>query len=99
MSTENPKNAIVKRSCEPQRVTCSTHSRIFYVPAMMPEWVRDALSWNPVLHAIDWFRAGFFGGYEPHWLDRSYLVALAILSLMLGFVLERGLRRRAAVPL
>src|SRR5262249_51788979 len=43
-------------------------SGIFYVPAMMPDWARDALTWNPLLHAIDWFRAGFFEGYQPHWL-------------------------------
>ena len=68
-------------------------SGIFYVPAMMPEWARDALAWNPLLHAIDWFRAGFFDNYQPHWLDRSYLVTLAILSLLGGLGLERGLRR------
>ena len=37
-------------------------SGIFYVPGMMPDWVRDILVWNPLLHAIDWFRAGFFRG-------------------------------------
>ena len=73
-------------------------SGIFYVPAMMPDWARDALAWNPLLHAIDWFRAGFFEGYQPHWLDRSYLVSLAILALLFGFGLERGLRRRLSVP-
>src|SRR5207249_8960456 len=30
-------------------------SGIFYVPAMMPDWARDGLAWNPLLHAIDWF--------------------------------------------
>lgn len=69
-------------------------SGIFYVPAMMPDWARHALAWNPLLHAIDWFRAGFFVGYEPHWLDRSYLVVLAIVALLGGFGLERGLRRK-----
>jgi capsular polysaccharide transport system permease protein len=74
-------------------------SGIFYVPAMMPDWARDVLAWNPLLHSVDWFRAGFFSSYQPHWLDRSYLVMLAILSLMTGFALERGLRRRLVVPL
>jgi capsular polysaccharide transport system permease protein len=74
-------------------------SGIFYVPGMMPDWARDALAWNPLLHAIDWFRAGFFASYQPHWLDRSYLVTLAILSLLGGLGLERGLRRRLYVPL
>ena len=74
-------------------------SGIFYVPAMMPDWAREALAWNPVLHAIDWFRSGFFAGYQPHWLDRSYLALLAILALLTGFAAERTLRPRLSVPL
>jgi capsular polysaccharide transport system permease protein len=74
-------------------------SGIFYVPGMMPDWARDILAWNPLLHAIDWFRAGFFATYQPHWLDRSYLAVLAILALLAGLALERGLRRRLSVPL
>lgn len=66
---------------------------------MMPDWVRDALAWNPLLHSIDWFRSGFFASYQPHWLDRSYLVFAAVLSLLAGVGLERGLRRRLSVPL
>ncbi len=74
-------------------------SGIFFVPGMMPDWARDSLAWNPLLHAIDWFRAGFFASYQPHWLDRSYLVILAILSLLGGFSLERALRRKLSAPL
>jgi capsular polysaccharide transport system permease protein len=74
-------------------------SGIFYVPGMMPDWARDALLWNPLLHAVDWFRAGFYAAYQPHWLDRSYLVILAILLLLCGLALERGMRRRLCEPL
>jgi capsular polysaccharide transport system permease protein len=74
-------------------------SGIFYVPGMMPEWIRDILAWNPVLHAVDWFRASFFEQYEPHWLDRSYLSAIAIVTLLAGLGLERGLQRRLYEPL
>ena len=74
-------------------------SGIFYVPGMMPDWARDALVWNPLVHAIDWFRAGFYAAYQPHWLDRSYLVILAILLLLAGFAVERGLRARLSEPL
>jgi capsular polysaccharide transport system permease protein len=74
-------------------------SGIFYVPGMMPDWARDTLAWNPLLHAIDWFRAGFFASYQPHWLDRSYLVILAILALLVGLGLQRGLRRKLSAPL
>ncbi len=66
---------------------------------MMPGWARDLLAWNPVLQAIDWFRAGFFASYQPHWLNRSYLAALAILALLVGFGLERALRRKLSAPL
>ena len=75
-----------------------TYTYFFYVPGMMPDWVRDLLLWNPILHAIDWFRAGFFGAYQPHWLDRSYLMLLAIMALLVGLGLERGLRRRLGEP-
>jgi len=58
---------------------------IFYVPGMMPDWIRDMLAWNPVLQGVDWFRASFFGDYVPHWLDRSYLAAVAGLVLWTCF--------------
>jgi capsular polysaccharide transport system permease protein len=74
-------------------------SGIFYVPGMMPDWIRDMLAWNPVLHAVDWFRSSFFQQYEPHWLDRTYLSAIAVATLLTGFGLERGLRRRLCEPL
>jgi capsular polysaccharide transport system permease protein len=74
-------------------------SGIFYVPGMMPDWIRDILAWNPVLHAVDWFRSSFFEEYDPHWLDRSYLAIVAILTLLAGFGLERALRHRLYEPL
>lgn len=73
-------------------------SGIFYVPGMMPDWIRDVLAWNPVLHGVDWFRSSFFQGYEPHWLDRCYLSAVAVAALLAGLGLERGLRRRLYEP-
>ena len=74
-------------------------SGIFYVPAMMPDWARDILVWNPLLHAIDWFRAGFFETYQPHWLDCSYLAIVAVLSLLIGLAVHRLLHRRLSAPL
>ena len=74
-------------------------SGIFYVPAIMPDWARHLLAWNPLLQAIDWFRAGFFASYRPHWLDRPYLVILATLVLLGGLSLQRCCRRRLSAPL
>jgi ABC-type polysaccharide/polyol phosphate export permease/Flp pilus assembly protein TadD len=99
-------NAVVTVFCRSWEKTYAQVTRvlyfisgIFYVPATMPDWARDMLAWNPLLQAIDWFRSGFFGSYQPHWLDRSYLVILAILALLAGFGLQRGLRRRLSAPL
>jgi capsular polysaccharide transport system permease protein len=74
-------------------------SGIFYVPGMMPDWAREILVWNPLLHAIDWFRAGFFDVYRPHWLDRSYVAVVAIVSLLVGLALHRLLRRKLSAAL
>jgi capsular polysaccharide transport system permease protein len=74
-------------------------SGIFYVPGMMPDWIRDILAWNPVLHAVDWFRSSFFREYDPHWLDRAYLLTIAVATLLAGLGLERGLQRRLYEPL
>jgi capsular polysaccharide transport system permease protein len=74
-------------------------SGIFYVPGMMPDWIRDILAWNPLLHGVDWFRSSFFQEYEPHWLDRSYLSLVAVVALLVGLGLERGLRHRLYEPL
>src|SRR6267378_4382556 len=43
--------------------------------------------------AVDWFLASFFAEYEPHWLHRSYLTTVAVLSLVVGLGLERSVRR------
>jgi ABC-type polysaccharide/polyol phosphate export permease/Flp pilus assembly protein TadD len=74
-------------------------SGIFYVPGMMPDWIRDILAWNPILHAVDWFRSSFFQEYEPHWLDQPYMVTVAVATLLTGLGLERGLQRRLHEPL
>jgi capsular polysaccharide transport system permease protein len=73
-------------------------SGIFYVPGMMPDWTRDILWWNPVLHGVDWFRSSFFVEYEPFWLDRGYLAIAAGLALLAGLALERLMRRQLYEP-
>jgi capsular polysaccharide transport system permease protein len=69
-------------------------SGIYYSPISMPAEVRDILIWNPVLQGIEWFRAGFYLGYEPHWLHRGYMLASAAVALLLGLAAERAARQR-----
>jgi len=72
-------------------------SGIYYSPIMMPAWVRDILVWNPTLQGVEWFRSGFFANYEPHWLDKSYLLVCAMLALLIGLSMHRALQRRLVV--
>ena len=72
-------------------------SGIYYTPIVMPAAIREWLTWNPVLQAIEMFRAGFYHQYDPHWLDVNYLMMWSIGSLATGFALERALRNRMPI--
>ncbi len=63
----------------------------------MPGPIRAVLAYNPVLQAIEWFRSGFYAFYEPHWLDRQYVVLWALGALLTGLAAERALRHRMMV--
>ena len=66
---------------------------------MMPDWIRNILAWNPILHAVDWVSFELFPGiHETGHNDRSYLATVAVLTLLAGLGLERGLRRRLYEP-
>ena len=71
-----------------QYFTCG----IFYHPSGMPKWVIDYLSWNPMLHVLEWFRQGYFRGYTSPFLSKTYLLTWAIGMVFIGLVSERALR-------
>jgi capsular polysaccharide transport system permease protein len=72
-------------------------SGIYFSPMAMPDWVREILTWNPILQGIEFFRSGFFPQYDPHWLDVNYLLIWVVASIGIGFALERALRARMVV--
>ncbi len=72
-------------------------SGIYYSPIAMPDWARDALSYNPILQGTEFFRIGFFPQYDPHWVDVSYLLTWIGASIGIGFALERAMRHRMVV--
>ena len=69
-------------------------SGIFYSPDFMSPGVREILSWNPMLHAVNLFRHGFYYRYPSLLLDTHYLAYCAIFAVLLGLALERVTRRR-----
>jgi capsular polysaccharide transport system permease protein len=60
---------------------------------IFPEQVLYIASFNPVFQAVEWIRAAYYLGYPTQWLDKFYLVAWAFLSLLVGLLMERTLKR------
>ena len=69
-------------------------SGTFYVPRMMPVWIRDILVWNPVLQGIELVRLHYFHEPAPEWLSVRYLVGFALSALAIALVMEKIMRRR-----
>lgn len=69
-------------------------SGIFFIPTMFSSEIRYWLSWNPVLHIIEWFREGYYPNYESVVLDKGFLFTWIGILLILGFGGERLYRKR-----
>jgi capsular polysaccharide transport system permease protein len=68
-------------------------SGVFYVPDFLAPDTRYILSFNPMLHAIQLFKIGFYPQYPAILLDVQYLAYCGIFFLLLGLVVERVSRR------
>jgi ABC-type polysaccharide/polyol phosphate export permease len=69
-------------------------SGTFYIPAMMPDGIRNVLAWNPILQGIEMMRSNFFNGHNPPWLSVNYLICLSLFVLTLGLCCEYITRKR-----
>lgn len=69
-------------------------SGTFYIPRMMPEYLRSILAWNPILQAIELIRSSYFYTPSPFWLDVRYMLACALGMLALGLVAQRVFRAK-----
>lgn len=67
-------------------------SGTLFVVSALPAQFSHALSWNPVLHAVEWMRTAYFLGYPDQILDTTYLFSFALGSIFVGLLLERLLR-------
>lgn len=63
-----------------------------FVVAFLPQIAVDILSWNPVLHCVEWMRTAYYPGYPDQVLDKTYVVSCAVGCLTLGLLGERTLR-------
>lgn len=68
-------------------------SGIFFVPSRFSPDIQYWLSWNPLLHCIEWIRQGYYASYESTLLDRQYLLLFVLTAVALGAGCERLYRK------
>jgi capsular polysaccharide transport system permease protein len=71
-------------------------SGVHFIPDYLPPATRTILSYNPLQHAIQLFRMGFYPDYPHLTLDRTYLAWCCLIAVTAGLVIERFSRRREA---
>ncbi len=69
-------------------------SGLFFTANDLPSELRAYLLYNPLLHAVELVRDGWFYEYEARYLDVPYLAVWILVSLYFGLLLERFARRR-----
>src|SRR5262249_26131909 len=67
-------------------------SGIIFVPDALPAFLREPLSYQPVLQATEWMRSAYYEGYGDQVLDRGYVISFGIVMIFLGLLLERATR-------
>ncbi|MCK3780798.1 ABC transporter permease [Ensifer sesbaniae] len=68
-------------------------SGTLFVISALPSQIAYGLSWNPVVHAVEWMRSAFYPTYNSQVIDKSYLLSFGLGALCLGLALERMARR------
>lgn len=69
-------------------------SGIFFTAESLPESARSAMLVNPVLHATELVRDGWFRSYQGTHIDLVYAMSWVMVLTMIGLILERAVRRR-----
>jgi capsular polysaccharide transport system permease protein len=62
-------------------------------PESLPEPLGYYISFNPLMHCVEWVRSGYYADFPAHLLDKSYVLWCGAGSLALGLVGERIVRR------
>jgi capsular polysaccharide transport system permease protein len=69
-------------------------SGLFFTANDAPQAAREYLQYNPVLHAVEMVRDGWFASYQSEIADPLYIVQWVLGLGFLGLMLERVVRRR-----
>ena len=63
-------------------------SGAFFLPESLPPAYQYWLSFNPVLHCVEWMRTATYLTYDPL-LDKTYPIGFGLVALVVGLALER----------
>ena len=74
-------------------------SGIWFLPEQIPQPYRDYMLYNPVMHAVMWFRTGFYRDFKAIFLDAPYAVGAGVVIVAVGLALMRVARRKLLEPL
>lgn len=64
-------------------------SGVFFTANGLGERARDILLWNPVMHAVEMIRSGFFPSYDSQFVNPSYLFFWALILCAGGLHFQR----------
>jgi capsular polysaccharide transport system permease protein len=68
-------------------------SGVFFTPDHFPSEILAWLSWNPLMHAIEWLRYGYYEGYRGDFIDYGYVIGWGLGSALIGLAAQRYLPR------
>ncbi len=68
-------------------------SGLFYSVNNLPSHARHIVLYNPVLHCVEYCRAGIYPGYHPYGIEPTYPALWALALWFVGLTLERVARR------
>jgi capsular polysaccharide transport system permease protein len=72
-------------------------SAVFHPVDNVPKNYREILLYNPLVHAIEMIRDGWFPGYRARNIDPWYPLMCILVMLFLGLTLERTSRRHLEI--
>jgi capsular polysaccharide transport system permease protein len=72
-------------------------SAVFHPVDAVPKGYRDILLWNPLVHAIEMIRDGWFPGYNARHIDAWYPLLCILVMSFLGLTFERTSRRHLEI--
>lgn len=73
-------------------ITSWISSGNLFLPDSVPDPYHYYLSFNPLMHTMEWFRTGVYFDYTSETLNKTYVLSLSCILVFLGLVMERFTR-------